>query len=60
MATTTNITTTYAGEAAAKYISAALTSGDTLNNGSITIEPNVRYKKVLRTLDTNAVVTDTT
>jgi hypothetical protein len=60
MATTTNITTTYAGEAAARYISAALTSGVTLNNGSITIEPNVRYKKVLRTLDTNAVVADAT
>jgi hypothetical protein len=60
MATTTNITTTFAGEAAAKFISAALTSGVTLNNGSITIEPNVRYKKVLRTLDTNAIVTDAT
>ena len=58
MATTTNITTSYAGEAAAKYMSAALTSGVTLNNGSITIEPNVQYKKVLRTINTDAVVAD--
>ena len=45
MATTTSITTTYAGEFAGKYISAALLSGKTLSEGSITVKPNVKYKK---------------
>ena len=40
MATTTSITTTYAGEFAGKYISAALLSGATLDKGSIEIKPN--------------------
>ncbi len=33
MATTTSITTTYAGESAGKYISAALLAGNTIANG---------------------------
>jgi hypothetical protein len=44
------ITTTYAGEFAGKYISAALLSGKTLAEGSITIKPNVKYKEVLKKL----------
>ena len=60
MATTTSITTTYSGEKAAGYISAALTSGKTLNDGSITIKPNVKYKEVLKTLSTDDVVKDAT
>ena len=42
MATTTSITTTYAGESAGKWISAALLSGSTLANDLITIMPNVK------------------
>jgi len=49
MATTTSITTTYAGEKAAGYISAALLSGSTLANDLITIKPNIKYKEVLKT-----------
>ena len=45
MATTNNLTTTYAGEFAGKYISAALLSGDTLGNELITIKPNVKHKE---------------
>ena len=41
MATTTSITSTYAGEFAGKYISAALLSGSTIENGLITVKPNV-------------------
>src|SRR6056300_1150242 len=41
MATTTDITTTYAGSFANEYIAAALLSGATLNNGGITVKPNV-------------------
>ena len=43
------LTTTYAGEFAGKYISAALLSASTLENGLITILPNVKYKTVLQT-----------
>jgi len=54
----TSITTTYAGEFAGKYISAALLSADTLEGGGITIKPNVKYKEVIKTLSTNALVKD--
>ena len=60
MATTTSITTTYAGEAAGKYISAALLSAPTIENGGVTVLENVKYKEVLQTLDTNTLLTDAT
>ena len=47
------ITTTYAGEFAGEYISAALLSGNTLANGLITVKPNVKYKSVLKTFATD-------
>lgn len=54
MATTTSITTTYAGEFAGEYISAALLGGDTLRNQSISIKPNVKYKEVIKKAATDA------
>ena len=39
------ITTTYAGEFAGEYIAAALLSGKTLNDGAITIKPNVKLSR---------------
>lgn len=53
-----SITTTYAGEFAGKYISAALLSADTIEGGGITIKPNVKYKEVIKNLSTNALVKD--
>jgi hypothetical protein len=52
------ITTSYAGEFAGEYISAALLSGNTLANGLITVKPNVKYKSVLKTFstDTSSIV----
>ncbi len=47
------ITTTYAGEFAGEYISAALLSGNTLANGLITVKPNVKFKSVLKTFATD-------
>ena len=46
MATTTSITTTYAGEKAAGFISAALLSAPTLDKGGITVKPNVKFKHI--------------
>ncbi len=45
MATTTSITTTYAGEFAGKYISAALLSANTIEKGGIEVKPNINLKK---------------
>lgn len=55
MATTTNITTTYAGEFAGKYISAALLSGKTLAEGAITVKPNVKFKEVVKKLASDGI-----
>jgi hypothetical protein len=56
MATTTSITTTYAGEFAGKYVSAALLSGTTLANDLITIKPNVKFKEVMKKVSTDDIV----
>lgn len=60
MATTTSITTTYAGEFAGEYIAAALLEGSTIANGGITVKPNVKYKEVVKKLSTNDIVKDAT
>ena len=60
MATTTSMTTTYAGEFAGQYISAALLSGSTIENGGITIKPNVKFKEVIKTINTDSIVKDAT
>ena len=60
MATTTSITTTYAGEFAGKYISAALLSGKTLAEGNITVVPNVKYKQVMKKVATDDIVKNAT
>jgi len=60
MATTTSITTTYAGEFAGKYIAAALLSAPTLEQGGLTIHPNVKFKQVIQKIGSDAVVKDAT
>lgn len=60
MATTTSITTTYAGEFASKYIAAALLSADTLDKGLVEIMPNVHYKQVIQKIGTDDIVKDAT
>ena len=56
MATTTSITTTYAGEFAGQYVSAALLSGTTLANDLITIKPNIKYKEVMKKVASDDIV----
>ena len=60
MATTTSITTTYSGSFAGKYISAALLSASTIENGGIEVKPNVKYKEVIKKLATNDLVKNAT
>ncbi len=60
MPTTTSITTTYAGESAGKYISAALLSSNTIENGGIEVRPNVKFRQVVKKLSTDDLVKDAT
>ena len=53
---TPSITTTYAGEFAGKYISAALLSGNTIANGGITVKPNVKSKEVVKKVATSGLI----
>ncbi len=60
MATTTSITSTYAGEFAGKYIAAALLSSSTIDNGGIEVKPNIKFKEVIKKLATNDIVANAT
>ncbi len=54
------ITTTYAGEFAGKYLAAALLSAPTLEQGGVSILPNVAYKQVMQKLATGNIVANAT
>ena len=56
LATTTNITTSYAGEFAGEYIAAALLSASTIDDGGLTVKANIAFKEVIKKLATNALV----
>ena len=58
MATTTSITTTYAGEFAGDYIAAALLSGVTLSQGGVSIKPNIKFKEVIKKLSMDSILKD--
>ena len=57
LATTTSITTTYAGEFAGEYIAAALLSASTIDDGGLTVKANIAYKEVIKKLATGSLVT---
>ena len=54
------ITTTYAGQFAGKYISAALLSPSTIDNGGVTVLPNVKFKEVLQNVATSTLLANAT
>ena len=58
MATTTNVTTTYAGELALPYIQAALLNPSTIRNGGVTVKPNVKFKQVLKKVAMSDLIKD--
>lgn len=60
MATTTNITTTYAGEKAMPFISAALLQPTTIRNGGLTVKPNIKFKQVLKRVEMSDLIKDGT
>jgi hypothetical protein len=60
MATTTSITTTYAGEYANKIIAASLLSSPTIDRGGIEVKPNVRFKQVIKRVATDGILKNAT
>jgi hypothetical protein len=60
LSTTTSITTTYEGQFAGKYLAAALLSAPTLEQGGVTILPNVAYKQVMQKVATGDIVANAT
>ena len=51
-----SITSTYAGEFAGKYVSAALLSGNTIANNLIEVKPNVKFKEVLKRVNLSGAI----
>ena len=60
MATTVNISTSYAGQDSKLWVKAALLSGNTLANGGMTIIPNINYKTTMHKLSTDALLKNAT
>ena len=48
LATTTNITTTYQGESAGRYVSAMLLSANTIENGGVEVMPNIKFRATMK------------
>lgn len=60
MATTTSITTTYAGEFKDQIIAAALLSAPTIEAGGITVKPSIKYKEVIKKMSSNDILKNAT
>jgi hypothetical protein len=60
MATTTSITTTYAGEFKNQIISAALLSSPTIDAGGLMVKPGIKYKEVIKKISTDAILKNAT
>ncbi len=56
--TTQNESVAYNGEFAGQYISAALLSANTIENGGITVKPNIKFQEVIKTISTDDIVKD--
>ena len=60
MATTTTITTTYAGEKKRGYIATALLSANTIANGGVMVNQNIKYKEVIKQMAVSGLIADGT
>tara|TARA_R110002072_G_scaffold285803_1_gene450720 strand:+ start:1756 stop:2691 length:936 start_codon:yes stop_codon:yes gene_type:complete len=54
------LVSSYAGEFAGKYVSAALLTGNTIANGLIEVKPNVKFKEVLKRVDLSGAIANAT
>lgn len=60
LATTVSISSSYAGEFSGKYISAALLTSSTIDDGGVTVMPNVKFKQVIQKVETGDLIADGT
>ena len=60
LATSVSITSSYSGEFSGKYISAALLSASTIDDGGVTVMPNVKFKQVIQKVETGDLIADGT
>ena len=60
MATTTSITTTYAGQYANKIIAASLLSSPTIDRGGIEVKAGIKYKEVIKKFSLDGIVKNAT
>ena len=58
MATTTTITTTYAGEKKRGYIATALLSANTIANGGVMVNQNIKYKEVIKQMAVTGLIAE--
>lgn len=56
--TTQNASVAYNGEFAGSYIAASLLSANTIENGGITVKPNIKFQEVIKTISTDDIVKD--
>lgn len=60
MATTTSITTTYAGEFKKKIIAASLLAANTIDKGGVEVKGGVKFKEVIKKLSVDDVLKNAT
>ena len=60
MATTTSITTTYAGQYANKIIAASLLSSPTIDRGGIEVKAGIKFKEVIKKFALDGIVKNAT
>ena len=60
LATTVTISSSYAGSFSSKYVSAALLSSSTIDDGGVTVMPNIKYKQVIQKVETGDLIADGT
>ena len=60
LATTVTITSSYAGQFSSKYVSAALLSSSTIDDGGVTVMPNIKFKQVIQKVETGDLIADGT
>lgn len=53
-----SVTTTYSGKKAGKYISAALLNANTIANGGVRVMKNIKFKAVVRRIQTSGLIQD--
>ena len=58
LATTVNITSSYSGSFSSKYVSAALLSSSTIDDGGVTVMPNIKFKQVIQKVETGDLIAD--